>query len=621
MSRGGDVNTLAKLPGETNEAHQLRISRMGANRPSSRDRSPAREINIDLEMTRITEEYELFKKQKAKKLDDAATKQTKYNELIDRLHILFESVRDSPELIEQINNLKSKIDRGFELKSNPFPKLSQAQLTQKEEAEKIIQDWVDAGPGFNYEDLSEEVKTRVNELIPHSNIGTLLETTLRKDYRDFDTPETMLVLLKSIKKLLQMKIAECCINPQGQIGIVIGNRHHIIYLTALAQTCIDRIIQSLTGTFSLLPLALEAASHDPQKAALDVTSISFATAVLANCSPQGLSGFVGELKGIASTVLDFMTKHPAESFVSGSWTFPQLRTLYEAAIRQMYPNIPEPTLRGLVDGMNDDFLTRSRRGITGDAPVAVVTLFEKASYLLHRLMGICVGQCQFTGDMVRSAIALPKFLMDMANYAKLKVSQGNQHAGLFIMKRYGFVPQEVFAGFEDTLMAELNKQQAAGLLDMNAVQLFVTRLLKHNFNSTVWDPSVKYHTAQSDVHRQFPTSVDDDSLHVAPSETPRAPLSPARGDATFGDLPGPGEIQADLTFNPAGDVFPRGMRDMKHYGASLKDQYGGRSRSREHSVSKRTRRRKGVAKKQKSNKNKRQSRRKVRRASSRKGRK
>jgi hypothetical protein len=47
---------------------------------------------------------------------------------------------------------------------------------------------------------------------------------------------------------------------------------------------------------------------------------------------------------------------------------------------------------------------------------------------------------------------------------------------------------------------------------------------------------------------------------------------------------------------------------------------GGRSRSRKRSVSKRTRR-KGVAKKQKSNKNKRQSRRKVRRASSRKGRK
>jgi hypothetical protein len=54
--------------------------------------------------------------------------------------------------------------------------------------------------------------------------------------------------------------------------------------------------------------------------------------------------------------------------------------------------------------------------------------------------------------------------------------------------------------------------------------------------------------------------------------------------------------------------------------SAVDSRLGGRSRSRKHSVSKRTRR-KGVAKKQKSKKNKRQSRRKVRRASSRKLRK
>jgi hypothetical protein len=67
---------------------------------------------------------------------------------------------------------------------------------------------------------------------------------------------------------------------------------------------------------------------------------------------------------------------------------------------------------------------------------------------------------------------------------------------------------------------------------------------------------------------------------------------------------------------------PKKKGSKKGYSGSAPDGMGqgGRSRSRKHSVSKRTRR-KGVAKKQKSKKNKRQSRRKSRRSSSRKSRK
>jgi hypothetical protein len=75
--------------------------------------------------------------------------------------------------------------------------------------------------------------------------------------------------------------------------------------------------------------------------------------------------------------------------------------------------------------------------------------------------------------------------------------------------------------------------------------------------------------------------------------------------------------QAEIAIS---NIQPDSSGSSRNMSNSDSDSLGGRSRSRKHSVSKRTRR-KGVAKKEKSKKNKRQSRRKVRRASSRKLRK
>jgi hypothetical protein len=79
-----------------------------------------------------------------------------------------------------------------------------------------------------------------------------------------------------------------------------------------------------------------------------------------------------------------------------------------------------------------------------------------------------------------------------------------------------------------------------------------------------------------------------------------------KSDEVSGSRFGPG---FGANTSPAFDIRPQGGFDGRAQ--------GGHSRSRKHSVSKRTRR-KGFAKKQKSKKNKRQSRRKARRASSRK---
>jgi hypothetical protein len=104
---------------------------------------------------------------------------------------------------------------------------------------------------------------------------------------------------------------------------------------------------------------------------------------------------------------------------------------------------------------------------------------------------------------------------------------------------------------------------------------------------------------------------DEEAARLAADQPNAFPLPNAQGGFAQGGNPGSFFSSGpDARSSPA---FAQGG----NLGGNLG---GGRSRSRKHSVSKRTRR-KGVAKKQKSKKNKRQSRRKVRRASSRKLRK
>jgi len=594
---------------------------------------------------------------------------------------------DRQYLIGAIAKLQREID---EPNRPPQQELTQEQQTLRAEAEAIIQSWVDAGHGFDYETLDPQIKTLLQALIAPSGIHEMLaEILLRQDYNHLKNDESMYTLLESIKKLFLMKLAQSCIDSTGRIAIDDSNQNHLKYLKALARTCIDRILKSVTGGPSgLLALSMQAVRDDPTKVARDTISLGFASAVVRNCLPNSAGEAMAVLQSVSAPILQFMIQHPAETFVSAIWAGPQLKQLYEAAIRQMYPGVPQDTIPRLVDDMNEAFLQQQSTGLTGEAPLVIATLFDRIASLVYRFKSMCVRQCQFTGDAVRSAMAFPKFVFDMVNYGRLKLQQTSDKASVAMMERYGFVPDESIAGFndgdtfEDSLMRILRDLETEGF-NFEDVKPFIIRLFIHTKNSTIWEPNVEYLSAQSDMSAQFPPPapgssqeavMGQDSLHDAMEEV---------SGGTFGTVPGAGEIPADMEWaaNETEEKYANSLRAIRHHASTMSglaaqhshhrgnvvaapqsraaahpfaqggnqdplplslDQslnglrrnanpafdalprasggLGGRSRSRKRSVSKRTRR-KGVAKKQKSNKNKRQSRRKVRRASSRKGRK
>jgi hypothetical protein len=612
----------------------------------------------------------------------------------------------SKKVIEEMADEVNALEERLKFPNRPPQQgRSDAQLRLRAEAEAIIQDWVDAGHGFDYSTLGPQMKTQLEALIEPSRIHEILaEILLTSEYQHLKNDQSMSTLLESIKKLFLMKLAQSCIYSTGQITINVGNDNHLKYLKALARTCIDRILKSVTGgPPALLALIMQAARDDPTKFARDATSVGFASAVVLNCLPNGAIEAKDAVERLSIPILRFMTHRPAETFVSASWTIPQLRELYKAAIRQMYPGVPPPTIEGLVARMSDEFMQRQSDGLTGEAPLVIATLFDRIASLVYRFKSMCVRQCQFTGDVVRGAMAFPQFVYDMVTYGRLQIKEAIDKANLAMMERYSFVPDASIAGFndgdafEDSLMRILRYLEETEGFNFEDVKPFIIRLLVSTKNSIIWQHNVEYWKALSDMDEQFHSPDSGASWGaVKGQESPPQSIDEGSHAETFGIVSAPGEIAADMEW--AASEFERNyeksLRQIKHYASTVAghaavlaqlahnegegdgdgddmpqagaavllqrpsarggerdpppssqagaqappagaqpgaarggivnpsgmDQDGGHSRSRKHSVSKRTRR-KGVGKKQKSKKNKRQSRRKVRRASSRKLRK
>jgi hypothetical protein len=621
----------------------------------------------------------------------------------------------SKKVIEEMAGDINTLEQQLKFPNGPLQQgRSESQSRLRDEAEAIIQAWVDAGHGFDYSTLNPQMKTQLEALIEPSGIHEILaEILLTKKYQHFRDEQIMYTLLESIKKLFLMKLAQSCIDSTGQITLL-QNPNHLTYLKALARTCIDRILNSVTGgPQALLALIMQAVRDNPIKFARDATSLIFASAVVENCLPNGAIEAKDAVKQLSTPILTFMMHNPAETFVSASWTFPQLKELYKAAIRQMYPGVPPNTIKGLVESMSDEFLRQQRVGLTGEAPLVIATLFDRIASLVYRFKSMCVRQCQFTGDVVRGAMAFPQFVYDMVTYGRLQVKEAIDKANAAIIERYDFVPDASIAGFndgdafEDSLMRILRYLQATEEgFNFEDVKPFIIRLFVSTKNSTIWEPNFEYWRAQSDVRAQIhPPAFDDSWGAVKDEDSPRLSLGDGGPAETFGIVSGPGEIPADMEWAASEfkEKYANSLRDIRHHALAVSGRAaelakhahgdgdgddmpqaaqagaqappaaartaarggdlgsffpsdsaarssaafsigpvtnpaafarpsarggdlggnlgrGGRSRSRKHSVSKRTRR-KGVAKKEKSKKNKRQSRRKVRRASSRKLRK
>jgi hypothetical protein len=609
----------------------------------------------------------------------------------------------SKQVIDEMADEVNALEERLELPNRPRQDLSHAQLELQEAARPIIEEWSRAGRGVDYDSLLPAVKKQVTRLIEASKLSTILAEQLQGNPQ-FRCPEDapkMKILLESIKKLFQKKIAESCINDGGEIDIDIRLADHRRYLKTLAATSVGSILKSLTGPLSIPNVLVSAVAARPAQFLRDTGSLFLAGGVLTQCLPQGTGEGVRIVSDIARAITTFMAQNPLEAFVSGHWTNAQIKKLYKMALRQMYPDLDDHTIMGIADRMDADFLARSRVGLTGEAPVDVVTLTGKLRYLIYLFKDICVGQAAFTGDMVRQGLDFPNALCRLANHAIAKLKSLSASASAQLMSRYQIIPGESLETFEDLLM---NLMKMVEFENVEAVKPFLIRLLRRNNVETVWDVSVDFLRAQSDMVNPISGNTGSDSLECAASDTPQASLSPVGPFGGFGILPDAGTIpgQPDnsseymwgdwlaihrfltsppsmgdapepgarcargaqasaaaapggaarlhqpgaqqpllnlarggddhINFSPPGSQLPASAAASavfaagnppactRGYPRTSGTPQGGRSHSRKHSVSKRTRR-KGVAKKEKSKKNKRQSRRKVRRASSHKSRK
>ena len=477
---------------------------------------------------------------------DIMKEQQKLRKLIDDLRKMKTTHTDAAQEIG-LDDLIAEMEGDIEFPNLPRQSLSHGQLELQESARQIIDLWSSAGTGVDYDSLSVQSKQQVTRLIEASELSTILAEQIERNYTQFKSgpanQKQMLLLLESIKKLFQKKIAESCSNDRREIDINPDDPDHRRYLKTLAATSVVSILKSLTGPLSMPNVVISAAVADPAKFMRDAGSLFFAGGVLTQCLPQGFGGGVGIVSDIARAITTFMAQNPLEAFVSGQWTNAQIKKLYKMALRQMYPDLDDHTIRGIVDRMDADFLARSRVGLTGEAPVDVVTLTGKLRYLIYLFKDICVGQAAFTGDMVRTALDFPNALCQLANHAIAKLKSLSASASAHLMGRYQIIPGESLETFEDLLMTLLNRVEFE---DVEAVKRFIARLIQRNNVPTVWEISVDFWTAQSDMLNPITGNTGNpengDSLGCAASWTPRPPLSPARPFEEFGIPPDAGTI-------------------------------------------------------------------------------
>jgi len=486
---------------------------------------------------------------KSNQSDDAdiMTKQQLLRKLIDELRTMASKYPASELAVVGLDDLIAEMEKDIEFPNLPRQNLSQAQLRLQEDARQKIEQWFSAGTGVDYDSLSVQSKEQVTRLIEASELSTILAEQIERNYRVFKSgpanQKQMLLLLESIKKLFQKKIAESCSNDRKEIDINPDDPDHRRYLKTLAATSVVSILKSLTGPLSMPNVIIKAAVVNPEKFLKDTGSLALAGGVLASCLPQGLGIGVGIVGDIAKEISNFMVYNPVQTFISGQWTNAQIKNLYKMALRQMYPDLDDHTIRGIVEGMNEAFLARSREGLTGEAPVDVVTLTGKLRYLIYLFKDICVGQAEFTGEIVRQALNFPNKLCQLANHAIDKLKSLSASTAAQLMGRYEIIPGESLETFEDLLMTLLNR---VTFDNVEAVTPFITRLIQRNNVSTVWEISVNFLEAQSNmacpIAGNTGNAENGDSLGNVPSYTPQAPLSPVGPPEGSGQVDEPGNI-------------------------------------------------------------------------------
>ena len=508
----------------------------------------------------------------------------------------------------------------------------------------VILRWGEVTPGVSLNDLTADAKERLMACTtdggsPFQSVLNAMIQTLELENQD---PKVITARLNFAIALFQAMVPQFCWQNIPTITQVEQNDNNVRdLLECIAIVACNKCQESVN------PLAVfaEAAVKTPGQFVKDAGGVGFALGALREMAgPTGVS-LASEVPSLLFKVGKYMVTNPLASFTTYQVAEPYITSLLQKVFGERFGSNyqTDDRIRGLFNELSEHYLSEGVTDIIGFPPADTDSLRNKLSQMLYNIGYRGVASMQKTSEILSRALQLPSQLCKAGQSAVSAINTWLCGTGLRLLDRYKFIPQGTEEGLFESILAELDTR---GLLEEDPdINNFVIAYLKHNQPTTVFGPSVQRHAAEDALQHGalLPAGQISDSLMGEASQdhdldtmeenvdSPNGSgvlmgeretygdqfMSSSKGDQ-LGDFrvgQQPGIVQAHRAQVAAHDTAEAEARRL-----AAAEAEGGRSRSRKRSVSKRTRR-KGVAKKQKSKKNKRQSRRKVRRASSRKGRK
>ena len=593
-------------------------------------------------------------------------------DMIDDLHNI---AKKTPEAIIQGFNLENEIERlEYQIK---FPNhrvkiFSKQQETERELARVELERWSTAGVGVSMNDLSPDEIGKLSRCASAdwSPLTVKIEEMLRKNNTKNPSILTSYrnVAIGCFEAVVPQWFGH---NIPEQATMTDPDMQHL--LDCIAAAAVD-ICQDDHNPLSVFADAIRFGNL---KTVGDIVSSGFGLCVLGQSGLGAALDATVSLTGLGMQAVTYVVTNPAASFVTYTAVEPYIRALITKVLNERFPpGQQQPQdIKVLFDMLSEYYIDNGVTDIIGFPPADLDSIRNKLSQLLYEAGYRVVSSTQTLVETVRAALKFPMRLCKIAKKMGDAIKTTWSNFGIKLIDRYGVMPHNMNGWFPRVMQCLESK----GLLDGEhpIIEMAVRRCLNHSL------PSIPYHhlvtrlAHLSDLQygALLPPGQLTESLGAV-----KDPNSSQGSVESVGPLNGSGLVMNDGEIHGDVDVLSsngEGLADFRVQmqaimaraidvtesiaekirgdieqqkrekravvrGASARSSsafdtqprssyapggsafggfaFGGRSRSRKSSVSKRTRR-KGLAKKQKSNKNKLQSRRKVRRASSRKLRK
>jgi hypothetical protein len=620
---------------------------------SKKKQSPQQKLKEKIDVIKGMIEKADKELQKSKNVEvDIEKHKTKLSTLLDGLRSMADEHSETADAInfdEIFAGLKEQIE---------FPNRRQAYLHPKQEqaraaAAQVLMDWEHVTPGVSLNDLSPEVRTRLEACTTPDWSPFKRESDDMVARRATEDPTVLTARVNFAMALYMSMVPQFCGQDIPNQEAVQGNTRKVRDL--LECIAIVACNECQKGYNPLFVFA-EAAFKNPLKFLTDAAGGGFAVGVLAEMAGPKVVGAVGQLPGAAFTAASTVAQNPLVSFTTYKATMPYIKGLLEQVFGERFGDQErDPQIQRLFNELSAFYLREGVTDIIGFPPADVDSVRNKLGQMLYNIGYRGVASMQSTGGIIKSALHLPQDFCSSAMRAASAINSWWCGQGMHLLDRYKFIPEGTEGGLFESILACLDNKR---LLEDPDINDFVIAFLKHNQPTTVFRQSVEYVKAVHDAQAPLLGSHQiSDSQRVNESQEIPNPGELENVGLSSGLVSEPGNVHGEQNA-PSSDGAMLGpfrtaqntsqlhssrqdmearrreeaaaARDDVDEGDDMgqlgpgpvpdPDQRIGGSRSRKRSVSKRTRR-KGVAKKQKSKKNKRQSRRKSRSSYSRKSRK